>query len=735
MTIATSTSLAVGRGNGATTVFNYGFLIPSAANLVVVYTDLNGVQTILGPTQYNVTGLGNPQGGSVTYPLAGPPIAAGTTLAIRRSIPYTQPTALTNQGNYYPAVVEAALDNLEMQIQQAVASINAGIVYPPIDLNPVNVLPPAAARAGKFFGFDGNGNPVMLPGNLLAGDLLPYTLGGAVFTTPKLATMNAINMNAGWYVQYSTALASLVQGLSAFITRTAGADPNFTVGAMISTHSANGVTASNFGVVSEAVNDPGGASNLVGNESCAGNQTNNCLMAKTAYYAVFKDRGDGVATVVQGLGANEYNLGALAYGIYSQPRSTAGEFCGFRRGIYFDPDGIDADVNGGGIGIDFAKVRYYGGGNPLTAYRMTAAIRMRDFQSILWNADPTLPNDPTEPAANAVRQLFDSNLGRIIISNAGFEKFGIDVSTGDIYKAGVIVTGASLGGNNTWTGTNTFNNTVTIAANLTFSGVARRILADFSNATVANRTIFQTTTVNGATDIPVLPNGASPNTAINFFNGTDPTNAAYLRLAITNNIASIQSTQAGAATALPLTFYAGASGGTEGMRLSYPNQQLLIATTVESAVTGAKLRVNGIVAIDNTCAFSVHNNSVNFNVTTGIFTKVTFSTKEFDQNNSFNVGTSRFTPPAGKYLLCGATGITGGIANQRLVIGLMKSGANVKNSATTVGGANPFGVAGTWVVDASGTDYFEIFVFQDSGGTETFSGASVDTYFMGYRIG
>jgi hypothetical protein len=136
---------------------------------------------------------------------------------------------------------------------------------------------------------------------------------------------------------------------------------------------------------------------------------------------VFKDRGDGVATVTEGLGANEYNLGAMALFLSSQTRSTAGEFCGWRRGIYFDTDAIDADVNGGGIGIDFAKVHYYGGTDPLTAFRMTAAIRLRDYQSILWNGDPTLPNDPTEPAATPIRTYLNSSIGRWVLTNTGVE--------------------------------------------------------------------------------------------------------------------------------------------------------------------------------------------------------------------------------------------------------------------------------------------------------------------------
>jgi hypothetical protein len=56
---------------------------------------------------------------------------------------------------------------------------------------------------------------------------------------------------------------------------------------------------------------------------------------------------------------------------------------------------------------------------------------------------------------------------------------------------------------------------------------------------------------------------------------------------------------------MPFTFYCGNPGRGERCASNTSNQ-LLIGTTTESAVTGAKLRVNGIVQIDNAAAFHVH---------------------------------------------------------------------------------------------------------------------------------
>lgn len=105
-------------GNSSATVFPYSFPILSASHLTVIYTDEEGAETTLSPSQFSVTGIGGRSGGSVTYPLTGSPIATGTKLTIVRTVPYTQTTVLSNQGGYYPEVVEARFDQIYMAMQQ-----------------------------------------------------------------------------------------------------------------------------------------------------------------------------------------------------------------------------------------------------------------------------------------------------------------------------------------------------------------------------------------------------------------------------------------------------------------------------------------------------------------------------------------------------------------------------------------------------------------------------------------
>ena len=125
--IGTLQSQTIQYGNGSQTQFYGSFPVVSASDVQVVYTNTTGQQSTLLPTQYLIT-IYPPVTGqlwstsfSVSYPLIGSPIAAGTSLTISRVLPLTQGTVLSNQGAFYPQVVEAALDTNVMQLQQVSA--------------------------------------------------------------------------------------------------------------------------------------------------------------------------------------------------------------------------------------------------------------------------------------------------------------------------------------------------------------------------------------------------------------------------------------------------------------------------------------------------------------------------------------------------------------------------------------------------------------------------------------
>lgn len=149
----------VDSGNGATTNFNYPFLIPFQANgvtpaVTVQLQDSVGNVTLLSPTQYSITGVGNPAGGNVHYPLAGSALPTGSTITISRNLAYIQPNAVANQG-FLPHTTEIIADNLDAQIQQLAAASGRAILFPPPENS--ETLPPAVVRSNTFLGFDAGG--------------------------------------------------------------------------------------------------------------------------------------------------------------------------------------------------------------------------------------------------------------------------------------------------------------------------------------------------------------------------------------------------------------------------------------------------------------------------------------------------------------------------------------------------------------------------------------------------
>lgn len=164
MTISNTASSVTVLGNGTQTQFNYGFLIPKGSNFALYYEDVNGVVSTLDPATYAVNNVGSTSGGTFEYPLnGGTPIAAGTSLTLSREVPEEQQTSFGNQGAYYPAVVENALDWIVMQIQDMQRRVGRAIAGAPTDSS-VPALPSAKARANTYLAFDSSGAPMASPG-------------------------------------------------------------------------------------------------------------------------------------------------------------------------------------------------------------------------------------------------------------------------------------------------------------------------------------------------------------------------------------------------------------------------------------------------------------------------------------------------------------------------------------------------------------------------------------------
>lgn len=162
---------------------------------------------------------------------------------------------------------------------------------------------------------------------------------------------------------------------------------------------------------------------------------------------------------------------------------------------------------------------------------------------------------------NAIRQL---------MSDLKEQQTG---ASGDNFTVGgnLAVTGTSaFTGNVTLSGSaNTLSNAVisggSVVGNLAFTGTGNRITGDFSNATVANRAMFQTSTANTYSSIGVLPSGTGTAAYLQLFNSASPANSSQAQLQVSSTEVSLASATSGTGTYLPMTFY---TNGAEQLRIA-----------------------------------------------------------------------------------------------------------------------------------------------------------------------
>ena len=237
------------------------------------------------------------------------------------------------------------------------------------------------------------------------------------------------------------------------------------------------------------------------------------------------------------------------------------------------------------------------------------------------------------------------------------------------------------------------------AGNLQFSGSSQRITGDFSNATVANRVAFQTSTVNGNTISQWLPNGTSTTTGINLYNSADTLNASILQLSSLSTESRFAATAVGSGSSLPMTFY---TGGSESIRINASGNVGIGTTTIsvgnKLAVYGGNIQIGtstkGLLFSDGTlqttAAVTTYSNT---NVASYLSGPVTVGNL-FVANTTVSTSTT-----TGALVVAGGAGIAGNVyAGGNLVT----TAATVSSSTTTgaIISAGGVGVAGN--VYASG---------------------------------
>jgi Collagen triple helix repeat (20 copies) len=130
-----------------------------------------------------------------------------------------------------------------------------------------------------------------------------------------------------------------------------------------------------------------------------------------------------------------------------------------------------------------------------------------------------------------------------------------------------------------------------------------RILGDFSNATLANRVYFQTSSANAPTQIAAMPNGVPGESAFVTYSHSDPANSSRFRMGINaaTPTAFLESSLTGTGSYLQLAFYV---GGAERMRIATDGKTTIagavgIGGAAPSALAHIALPTSATAVIDN----------------------------------------------------------------------------------------------------------------------------------------
>lgn len=112
-------------GNGVTASFPFAFKVFAPEDVVVVTTDTSDIEATL-TYGYHFTVALNPNqdanpGGTITLTSA---LTSDYTLIVTSGMANVQPVDLTNQGGFYPKVINTALDRLTILIQQVAERVS-----------------------------------------------------------------------------------------------------------------------------------------------------------------------------------------------------------------------------------------------------------------------------------------------------------------------------------------------------------------------------------------------------------------------------------------------------------------------------------------------------------------------------------------------------------------------------------------------------------------------------------
>ena len=163
---------------------------------------------------------------------------------------------------------------------------------------------------------------------------------------------------------------------------------------------------------------------------------------------------------------------------------------------------------------------------------------------------------------------------------------------------------------------------VSTAGNLTFTGSAQRLLAEFGTSPVSNRFLFQNVNSNSDSFVGVIPSGTATNSGWSTANNSDVNNASVATLIVTAASASLVSGITGAGSYLPLYLRAGPSGISRiyldiSGNVALGNSAALTPSATDgfvynSTMTGAPIGVPTAITGNAATVIDTTNNQLNF---------------------------------------------------------------------------------------------------------------------------
>jgi hypothetical protein len=158
--------------------------------------------------------------------------------------------------------------------------------------------------------------------------------------------------------------------------------------------------------------------------------------------------------------------------------------------------------------------------------------------------------------------------------------------------------------------------------------------------------------------------------------------------------------------------------------------------TTASDFTQTLPAADGVTMVSgNMPAFSAFQSVAQTGVSNTTFTKVTFTSEEFDTNNNF--ASSTFTPTvAGYYQVNACVTIESAVNNTGILSAIYKNGSLYKMGSVSQGNgsANPQGATSVLVYLNGSTDYVEVYLYGTAGGSFSTSAASTSTYFQAVMV-